>query len=89
MFAVTYLQLQTIDFCQTVKQLGVPVYLLDGAAELKGRRDLALEWFEAVKAPHKQRFTFENAGHAVVFEQFEAFSRIMPESVLPKTYPKR
>jgi hypothetical protein len=32
-----YLQLQTIDFRQTVKQLEVPVYLLDGAAELKGR----------------------------------------------------
>jgi len=88
MFAVMYPQLQNIDFRQTVKQLEVPVYLLDGAAELKGRRDLALEWFELLKAPHKQWLSFENAAHSVAFEQFEAVSRIMVETILPKTYPK-
>jgi len=86
MFAVMYPQLQNIDFRQTVKQLEVPVYLLDGAAELKGRRDLALEWFELLKAPHKQWLSFENAAHSVAFEQFEAVSRIMVETILPKTY---
>jgi len=88
MFAVMYPQLQNIDFRKTVKQLEVPVYLLDGAAELKGRRDLALEWFEQLKAPHKQWFSFENAAHSVAFEQFEAVSRIMVETILPKTYPE-
>lgn len=85
MFSVMYPQLQTIDFRQTVKQLEVPVYLLDGAAELKARRDLALEWFNALKAPRKQLFRFENAGHSVAFEQFETFSRIMTETILPET----
>ena len=89
MFAVMYPQLQNIDFRKTVKQLEVPVYLLDGAAELKGRRDLALEWFDLLKAPRKQRFTFKNAGHSVAFEQFEAFSNIMTETILPETYSKR
>ncbi|NJO72607.1 MAG: alpha/beta hydrolase [Leptolyngbyaceae cyanobacterium RM1_406_9] len=86
MFSMMYPQLQAIDFRQTVKQLEVPVYMLDGAAELSARRDLALEWFEQLKAPLKQRFTFENAGHSVVFEQFEAFSQIMQETILTKTY---
>jgi proline iminopeptidase len=62
------------------------VYMLDGVAELPARRDLALEWFEQLKAPRKQRFTFENAGHSVVFEQFEVFSKIMQETILPDTY---
>jgi proline iminopeptidase len=88
MFSVMYPQLQAIDFRQTVKQLEVPVYMLDGAAELPARRDLALEWFEQLKAPRKQRFTFENAGHSVVFEQFEAVSQIMRETILPKTYQR-
>jgi len=88
MFAVMYPQLQNIDFRKTIKQLEVPVYLLDGAAELKGRRDLAIEWFDILKAPRKQRFTFENAAHSVAFEQFEAFSKIMTETILPETYPK-
>jgi proline iminopeptidase len=88
MFSVMYPQLQAIDFRQTVKQLEVPVYMLDGAAELPARRDLALEWFEQLKAPRKQQFTFENAGHSVVFEQFEAVSQIMRETILPKTYQR-
>jgi proline iminopeptidase len=86
MFSIMYPQLQAIDFRQTVKQLEVPVYMLDGVAELPARRDLALEWFEQLKAPRKQRFTFENAGHSVVFEQFEVFSKIMQETILPDTY---
>jgi proline iminopeptidase len=85
-FSVMYPQLQVIDFRQTVKQLKVPAYMLDGVAELSARRDLALEWFEQLNAPLKQRFTFENAGHSVVFEQFEAFSQIMQGTILPQTY---
>jgi proline iminopeptidase len=88
MFSVMYPQLQTIDFRQTVKQLEVPVYLLDGEAELKARRALALEWFNALKAPRKQLFRFENAGHSVAFEQFEALSRILTETILPETTSK-
>jgi proline iminopeptidase len=86
MFSILYPQLQTIDFRQTVTQLEVPVYMLDGTAELKGRRDLALEWFEQLQAPHKQRFVFENAAHSVAFEQFEALSKLMVDTILPETY---
>lgn len=86
MFSIMYPQLQALDFRQTVKQLQVPVYLLDGAAELSARRDLALEWFETLQAPRKRQFTFKNAGHSVVFEQFEAFSQIMRDTILPETY---
>lgn len=85
-FAILYPQLQAIDFRQTVKQLEVPVYMLDGAADLSARRDLALEWFGQLQAPRKQKFTFENAGHSVVFEQFEAVSKIMRDNILPETY---
>lgn len=88
MFSTLYPQLKTIDFRQTVTQLEVPVYMLDGTAELKGRRDLALEWFEQLQAPHKQRFVFENAAHSVAFEQFEALSKLMVDTVLPETYPQ-
>jgi pimeloyl-ACP methyl ester carboxylesterase len=88
MFSIMYPQLQAIDFRQSVKQLDVPVYILDGVAELPARRDLAREWLTQLNAPHKQKFTFENAGHSVVFEQFEAFSRIMRDTILPATYQR-
>ena len=77
MFTVMYPQLQGIDFRRDVPQLEVPVYILDGAAELPARRDLALEWYAQLDAPSKRLFTFENGGHSVAVEQFEAFHRIV------------
>ncbi len=45
MFSLMYPQLQDIDFRTDVPALEVPVYVLDGANELRGRRELAHEWF--------------------------------------------
>ncbi len=84
--AILYPQLQDIDFRQDVPHLETPLYVLDGAAELSARRDLALEWFEQVDAPNKRLFTFENSAHAPAFEHFEEFTRIMIDTVLPGTY---
>lgn len=67
----------------------MPVYILDGTAELAARRDLTLEWFNALEAPGKRRYPIENAAHSVAFEQFEQFGAIMRETVLPATYPGR
>ena len=86
---VVYPQLKEIDFRQDVPRLEVPIYVLDGAAELSARRDLALEWFDMLDAPIKRIYTFENAAHAPAFEHFEAFTEIMTETVLPETYALR
>jgi pimeloyl-ACP methyl ester carboxylesterase len=82
MFTLMYPQLQGIDFRRDVLQLAVPVYMLDGAAELPARRDLALEWYEQLNAPIKRLYTLENAGHSVAFEHFETLHRILTETVL-------
>ncbi len=85
MFTVMYPQLQSIDFRRDVPRLEVPVYILDGAAELPARRDLALAWYEQLDAPIKRLYTFENAGHSVAFEHFDALHRILTETVLVET----
>lgn len=87
LFSVLYPQLQDIDFRRDVPRLEVPYYLLDGAAELRARRDLAIEWYEQLEAPLKRRIVFEDGAHSVGFEQFEAFHRLMVGTVLPETYP--
>jgi proline iminopeptidase len=86
MFSLMYPQLQDIDLRTDVPELQVPVYVLDGADELRGRRDLALEWFAQLTAPHKELITYADAGHAVVFEQVNAFLRLMNEEIVPATY---
>jgi pimeloyl-ACP methyl ester carboxylesterase len=86
MFTVMYPQIQHVDFRVDVPRLDVPFYMLDGAAELASRRDLALEWYDQLEAPIKRKFTFENAAHAVAFEQYEAFHALLLETILPETY---
>jgi pimeloyl-ACP methyl ester carboxylesterase len=86
LFAVMWPQMLGIDFRQHVQTLAVPVYILDGEHELDARRDLALEWFDRLKAPRKRLYTLENAGHSVAFERFEALSQILNDTILPETY---
>jgi proline iminopeptidase len=86
MFSLMYPQLQDVDFRTDVPELGVPVYVLDGANELRGRRALAHEWFEGLTAPHKELITYADAGHAVAFEQVDALHRLMVEQIVPATY---
>jgi pimeloyl-ACP methyl ester carboxylesterase len=86
MFSLMYPQLQEIDFRADVRELEVPVYVLDGENELRGRRELAHEWFAQLTAPHKQLITYADAGHAVAFEQADAFLRLLNEEIVPATY---
>lgn len=83
---ILYPRLQDIDFRRDVPRLDVPIYILDGTAELAARRDLALEWFAQVDAPIKRLYAFDSAAHAPAFEHFEDFTAIMRETVLPETY---
>ncbi len=87
-FTVMYPQLYALDFRRDATRLEVPVYILDGAAELTGRRDLALEWFAQLEAPTKQLITYEGAAHSVAFEQADEVQRLLNETILPATYRK-
>ena len=86
MFSLMYPQLQGVDFRTDVTRLEVPVYILDGEHEIRGRRELAHEWFDALVAPSKQLVTYEDAGHAVAFEQLDAFHRLLVDEIVPATY---
>jgi pimeloyl-ACP methyl ester carboxylesterase len=84
-FSVMYPQLYDLDFRATARTLDVPVWILDGAAELDGRRSLVLEWFEGLRAPEKHLVTFDGAAHSVAFEQADAVLRLLREEVVPAT----
>jgi pimeloyl-ACP methyl ester carboxylesterase len=85
-FALLYPQLYDIDFRRDVARLEVPVWILDGAAELDGRRDLALEWYAMLEAPTKELVTYADAAHAVAFEQADAVRQLLNEAIVPATY---
>ena len=85
-FSVLYPQVYDVDLRTDATTLEVPVWILDGAAELDGRRDLALEWATQLDAPMKGVVTYDDAAHSVAFEQVDAVHGLLVEEILPATY---
>jgi pimeloyl-ACP methyl ester carboxylesterase len=88
-FCLLYPQLDGIDLRRDAASLDVPVYLVQGAHEARGRAIPAAEWFEMLTAPSKQMIVFEKSGHKTLFEEADRFRQVMTETVLTATYPGR
>jgi proline iminopeptidase len=76
-FSVLYPQLQDLDFRRDATALEVPVYMVLGAHEARGRAGPANEWFDVLRAPSKERIIFEHSGHRPPFEQPSTFAALM------------
>ena len=85
-FAVLYPRIQEVDLRQDTAQLEVPVYIVAGEHEARGRAVLADEWFELLDAPSKERIVFEGSGHRPSFEEPGRFAQLM-RRVRDETYP--
>ena len=86
-FAVMYPQLQGIDLRTQAASLDVPVYLVEGRYEPRGRATLARRWFDALRAPSKQWIDFPTSGHRPPFEQPDLFHQVMTQTVRAATPP--
>ena len=85
-FAVLYPRIQEVDLRQDTAQLEVPVYIVAGEHEARGRAVLADEWFQLLDAPSKERIVFEGSGHRPSFEEPGRFAQLM-RRVRDETYP--
>ena len=74
-----YPQLQDHDFREDVPALDVPVVMVIGEHEARGRSVLARDWFDQLDAPDKQLVVVEGAGHRPSFEDPAGFSQLMRE----------
>ncbi len=81
-FSALYPQLQDIDFRDDAAELDVPVYLVQGKYEARGRAELAEEWFEMLQAPHKEIVVLDTSGHRPIFEQPDEFHDVMIHNIL-------
>ncbi len=84
-FSVLYPQIQGVDLRRDAPALEVPVYLVIGAHEARGRAVPANEWFDILEAPSEEMVVFEHSGHRPSFEEPAAFTTLM-DRVLEETY---
>lgn len=84
-FHTLYPQLQDIDFRFDATELDVPVFLVQGKYEARGRSALAEEWFKMLQAPHKKLIVLDTSGHRPIFEQPDEFHAVMVNDVVPES----
>ena len=78
-YARLYPQLQDLDLRERVPSLDVPVWIVMGVHEARGRVEPAREWFEALEAPAKEWVVFEASSHRANFERPAEYARLLEE----------
>jgi proline iminopeptidase len=84
-YAWLYPQLQGLDLREVVPRLEVPLYVVMGEHEARGRVEPAREWFETLDAPRKEWVELPASSHRASFEQPDAYTRLL-ERVLSETH---
>ena len=84
-FSALYPQIQDVDFRRSATELAVPIHLVQGRHEARGRSELVRTWFEQLEAPAKTMTVLETSGHRPLFEQPERFREVMTQKVLGQT----
>ncbi|MET2984544.1 alpha/beta fold hydrolase [Aureibaculum conchae] len=76
----------TTNLKKTIKELGLPIYILQGAYDYTTSYNLAKEYFDMIEAPKKKFITFEKSSHNPAFEEPEKFNQIMIKEVLGENF---
>lgn len=66
-------------------KINCPVYFFLGVKDLQTNFNIAKDYFKILRAPEKDIFTFENAGHSVLTEEAEQVQKIIIDKILKKT----
>ena len=65
-------------------KINCPVYFFLGVKDLQTNFNIAKDYFKLLKAPKKNMFVFENAGHSVLTEEAEQVQKIIIKEILNK-----
>lgn len=70
-----------VDLKEEIDSMRVPVFILQGKEDYQTPYDVAKEFFDQLKAPDKEFYTFENSSHSPPMEEVEKFNSIVKEIV--------
>jgi pimeloyl-ACP methyl ester carboxylesterase len=70
------------DLSQQVTEFEIPIYFFEGVYDYTCNYSVAKEYFDALHAPVKGFYTFENSAHSPIFEESERSVKILQTDVL-------
>ena len=76
-------QLMEVDLFESVPELQIPVFFMEGRHDRETPSGIAEQYFDALKAPAKELIWFERSAHLPNSEKRVLFNQIMVEKVLP------
>jgi pimeloyl-ACP methyl ester carboxylesterase len=78
-------EVTTTDLARTLPSVDLPVYLFHGSYDYTVNYALAKAYAEALRAPLKGFYTFEQSAHSPMFEEPQKMLRLLRENVLTRT----
>jgi pimeloyl-ACP methyl ester carboxylesterase len=83
MFSLEHLWMDVINtnLFHHIDSMQVPVYIFQGVYDFQTPYVVARDFYEQLKAPHKEFFTFENSAHSPVMEEVERFNGLIKRIV--------
>lgn len=76
-------ELLQVDLFQTVPEIKVPVFFVEGRYDRECPCEIAERYFESVKAPSKELIWFDRSAHLPNSEERDQFNTVMVTKVLP------
>lgn len=70
------------DLFVELPEIKCPMYFFLGKKDLQTNFGIASNYYKTLKAPKKNMYTFENAGHSVLTEEGEKVQKIIIEEIL-------
>jgi len=81
MFSLNHLWPEVIkcNLYQDIDSMRLPVYIFQGKYDNQTSYPVAKDFYDQLKAPKKEFFTFENSAHSPVMEEVDKFNAIVRE----------
>lgn len=81
LFSLNHLWREVVnaDLLPRIDSMQVPVYIFQGVHDYQTPYSIAKDFYDRLKAPEKELFTFENSAHAPIVEEADKFNSIVRE----------
>lgn len=70
-----------INLPKTLKKVDCPIYFFVGKNDIQTSTKITIDYFEKLKAPRKDIFSFENSGHQIHHDEPEKFQNAIIETL--------